>query len=202
MSSDDLKLTSPAALRNRGPISNILQNSLPKTGTILEIASGSGEHIVHFAQIMPSLTWQPTDLATDALASIQARIDDGGASNIEQPLQLDASTECWPVEQADGVIAINMVHISPWSATMGVIKGASKLLSTDQPLVFYGPYRQDGRAFASSNAQFDVDLRQRNPDWGIRKLEDVTALAREAGFTLDRIIDMPANNLTVIFRRQ
>lgn len=201
MSSQDPRLSSPSALRNRGPIFDLLRDVLPDRGTVLEIASGTGEHITHFAARMPGLVWQPSDPSPDARASIQEWVRTEALTNVLPPLDIDASSENWPIERADALIAINMVHISPWSATQGLLTGAGKLLSTGGPLILYGPYRREGQALGSSNAEFDADLRYRNSDWGIRLLEDVARAAEQAGLATTSVVEMPANNLGVVFRR-
>lgn len=199
---DDVRRTSPAALRNREPILAVLRTMLPLSGTILEIASGSGEHIVHFAQALPNLVWQPSDPSDAARASIAAWIGLGDAPrSVLPPLALDAGQAEWPIDRADAILAINMVHISPWCATLGLLRGAGRVLPPDAPLFLYGPYRQSDRPLAPSNAAFDADLRARNSAWGLRALDDVAVSARESGLALERIVDMPANNLAVIFRR-
>jgi SAM-dependent methyltransferase len=199
--STDPRRSSPAARRNRDPILDVLRTVLPEAGIVLEIASGSGEHVLHFAAALTTLTWQPSDPSEDALASIAAWIADDTPPNVCAPLYLDAAAERWPVDRADAVIAINMVHISPWAATLGLLRHAGQLLPDNGPLVLYGPYRREGQALAPSNAAFDADLRARNPEWGLRLLEDVVREAEAAGLRLDRVVAMPANNLSVIFRR-
>jgi len=202
MSSQDQKLTSPSALRNRGPIADLLRHVLPETGTVLEIASGSGEHVIHFAQLFPGLVWQPSDPSPEARASIEEWVKTHSITNVAPPLDIDASAKTWPVEQADAMIAINMVHISPWSATEGLLKGAGRLLPTGGTLVLYGPYRREGQPLVPSNVEFDASLRARNPAWGIRLLEDVASLAKQSGLALTSVTEMPANNLCVVFTRQ
>lgn len=202
MPTQDLRLSSPSALRNRGPIFDLLRDVLPTGGTVLEIASGSGEHITHFATLMPGLVWQPSDPSPDARASIQEWVRAGAITNVLTPLDIDTSSEAWPIERADAMIAINMVHISPWAATLGLLKGAGKLLPSGGALVLYGPYRREGRPLVASNADFDADLRSRNPAWGIRLLEDVASAAKQFGLAITSVVEMPANNLGVVFRRQ
>ena len=197
----DLRRSSAAALRNRDPILDVLRSVLPREGTILELASGSGEHVVHFAAALPDLTWQPSDPSADARASIEAWIEAEKPHNILAPLDLDATAESWPIARADAVIAINMVHISPWEATLGLLRHAAKLLPTGGPLFLYGPYRRESEELAPSNAAFDADLRGRNPAWGLRCLEDVARDAEAVGLLLDRVVAMPANNLSVVFLR-
>lgn len=191
---------SPSVQRNRDVIASVLRDVLPRDGLVLEVASGSGEHVVHFASLFPRLTWQPSDPDPHALASIEAWRSHAGFANVLPPLQIDAAAPEWPLKEADAVLCINMTHISPWSATQGVIAGAQRLLEPGQPLYFYGPFKQAGVAFAPSNAAFDASLRERNPDWGLRAVEDVIALARQHGFGRHRIVGMPANNLSVVFR--
>lgn len=202
MSSPDQRLSSPSALRNRGPISEVLRTVLPESGTVLEIASGSGEHITHFAALLPALSWQPSDPSAEARASILQWSEAEGVANVLPPLDLDAAGETWPVDRADAMIAINMVHISPWQATLGLLKGAGRLLPAGGALFLYGPYRRQGQPFAQSNEAFDASLRARNPAWGIRLLEDVAGAAGQSGLVMTATVEMPANNLSVVFRRQ
>lgn len=192
--------SAPAAQRNREPIANVLREWLPATGLVLEIASGSGEHVVHFAEAFPALTWQPSDLHPDALQSIEAWRSDAALPNIRPPLVIDASAGDWPIQQAHAVLSINMVHISPWEAALGLIAGAAKLLNEGQPLVLYGPWLEAGAAPEPSNFAFDEDLRRRDPTWGLRVVEDFAAAAAPA-FVLAERRRMPANNLMLLFRR-
>jgi cyclopropane fatty-acyl-phospholipid synthase-like methyltransferase len=194
-------LTAPAVARNRDPILAVLRDVLPAAGIVLEIASGTGEHAVHFAAALPHLTWQPTDPDAQARGSIAAHAAQAGLANLLAPLALDAAAPAWPVTQADAIVSINMIHISPWRATQGLMAGAARLLSAGAPLYLYGPYRQHGRHTAPSNAAFDESLRARNPEWGVRDLDEVAALAAAQGFALRRTVAMPANNLSVVFRR-
>ncbi len=197
----DHRLQYPATQRNRDVIVDVLRDILPTTGLVLEIASGSGEHVVHFANALPALTFQPSDPEAGALRSIAAWIDNSGATNIRPPLLLDASAESWPVTAADAILCINMIHISPWRATEGLMRGASRILKSGAPLYLYGPYRQTGIVTAPSNEAFDESLKSRNGEWGLRELDAVANLARSAGFSGPRVIEMPANNLSVVFRR-
>ena len=190
----------PATRRNREPIRAVLEGILPASGTVLEIASGSGEHVAYLAQHFKQLTWQPSDRDAALLASIAAHAAAGGAANIESPLLLDVADRPWPVDAADAVIAINMIHIAPWQACLDLLAGAAPLLPQGAPLFLYGPFRRGGRHTAPSNGAFDRSLRSHDPAWGVRDLDDVAAAAAE-GFRLDRAIDMPANNLGVVFRR-
>jgi SAM-dependent methyltransferase len=198
----DARLYAPATQRNRNYILEVLRPVLRPSGTVLEIASGSGEHIIHFAQALPGLTFQPTDPTQEALASIAAWIDEAKAANIRPPIRLDVTEHPWPVTAADAVLCINMIHIAPWSATVGLMRGAAKILQPGAPLYLYGPYRRDGAHTAPSNADFDANLKARDPAWGVRDLEAVTQEARAAGFSGPAITQMPANNLSVVFRRE
>jgi SAM-dependent methyltransferase len=200
-SSADPRRFAPATARNRDPILAILRRALPVAGTVLEIASGSGEHAVHFARALPHLDWQPTDPSADALASIAAWRAMEGTANLRAPIMLDASDVDWPVDAAAAIVAINMVHISPWAATLGLLAGAGRLLPSGGLLYLYGPYRQAGRELAPGNAAFDADLRRRDPAWGLREVDDVAAAAEAEGLALVETIEMPANNLSLLFRR-
>jgi len=194
--------SAPAAQRNRGPILQVLRQWLPATGLVLEIASGTGEHAVWFAGALPRMTWQPTDQDDAALASIDAWRETAGPPNLRPPLFLDAVTpDSWPVERADAVVAINMIHIAPWSATRGLMAGAARVLPAGGLLYLYGPFRQAGEPTAPSNIAFDADLRARDPAWGLRDLDEVIALASHHSFELIETVRMPANNLSVVFRR-
>lgn len=194
-------LISPSVARNRDPILAVLRRVLPPAGTILEIASGTGEHAMYFAAALPHLTWQPSDQDEQALRSIAAHSAMSGLPNILAPLVLDAAALEWPIVQADAVVAINMVHISPWQATQGLMAGAGRVLPPGGVLYLYGAYRENGGHTAPSNAAFDVDLRRRNPDWGVRDLEKVAELAGDHGLKLAERIPMPANNLSLVFHR-
>ena len=189
----------PATLRNREPILAVLREILPDRGTVLEVASGTGEHVRFFAEALPHLDWQPSDPDADARASIAAWCAD--LPNIRPPLALDAAAPDWPLALADALLCINMVHISPWAATLGLFAGAARILSEGAPLYLYGPYRRDDVPTAPSNEAFDQSLKDRNPAWGLRRLEDVRDVAQAAGFDCDRLIEMPANNLSLLFRR-
>ena len=180
----------------------MLRTILPERGTVLEIASGTGEHILHFAREFPGLVWQPSDFDPAALRSIEAWREPAGLPNLRPPIPLDARAEGWPMAAADAILAINMVHISPWAATLGVLRGAGRLLPPGAPLYLYGAYRQAGVDTAPSNEAFDVSLRTRDPEWGVRHLEDVIAEAEPCGLRLDTVVAMPANNLSVVFRRR
>ena len=196
-----MKRQAPAAARNRQPILDVLTPRLPARGLVLEIASGSGEHIVHFAEALPDLVFQPSDPSPEARASIDDWAQSLTLGNVRPALALDAAADLWPLERANAVLCCNMIHIAPWEAAVGLIAGASRILQKDGTLYLYGPYRRGGRHTAPSNEAFDLDLRRRNPAWGVRDLETVTSLAEAQGFGLPEIIDMPANNLSLVFKR-
>lgn len=195
------KRHAPATLRNREAIADVLRGVLPKHGTILEVASGSGEHAVHFARRFPALHWQPSDPDPAALRSIAAWVREAGLANVAPPIQLDAGAENWPIDRCDAILCINMVHISPWAATLGLLRNAARLLPQGALLYLYGPYVRQGLETAPSNIAFDRSLRDRNPAWGLRDVADVEAAADELGLRLETIVAMPANNLSLIFRR-
>ncbi len=192
--------SAPAALRNRAAILDVLSPHILPGALVLELASGTGEHALFFAQARPDVTFQPTDYDTSARASIDAYAEEAGLPNLRPALFLDATQpETWPLDRADAVLCVNMIHISPWEATLGLIAGAARILSAGGKLMLYGPYFRHGVETAPSNLAFDDSLRARNPAWGIRRLEDVAALAAEHGFSAPDITEMPANNLTVVF---
>jgi hypothetical protein len=197
----DHRQYAPAAVRNRDFILDVLRDLLPMTGVILEIASGSGEHVVHFARNFPSLVFQPSDPEPEALLSVAAWVKAAQVTNVRAPIVLDASQSPWPIASADGIICINMVHISPWDATVGLITGAAAILPPGSPLYLYGPYKRKEFATAPSNEAFNRNLRDRNPAWGLRDLEAVAAIAQSVGFSIPAVTEMPANNLSVVFRR-
>ncbi len=194
------KRHAPATLRNRDAILTILRDALPPSGLVLEVASGSGEHIIHFAAALPALDWQPSDPDMAALASIAAWRAEADLSNLHEPIRLDAAGD-WPVDRADAILCINMVHISPWNATLGLMQGAGRVLPPGGPLYLYGPYMCDDVETAPSNLAFDASLKARDQRWGLRRVEDVVTAAQAQGLRLDRMVDMPANNLSLIFRR-
>jgi SAM-dependent methyltransferase len=200
--SEDPRQYAPSAARNRDPIWAVLQPQLPQQGLVLEIASGSGEHTVHFARgAGPSIVFQPSDPDAQARASIDTWAAASGLPNIRPALALDAAVDLWPIDSADVVVCINMIHISPWASGVGLVRGAARVLPTGGLLFLYGPYKRGGRHTAPSNEAFDADLRRRNPDWGVRDLEAVADFAASAGFGAPVIGPMPANNLSVLFRR-
>ncbi|MFA7431320.1 MAG: DUF938 domain-containing protein [Rhodospirillaceae bacterium] len=192
----------PATERNRAPILDVLRRVLPPRGLVLEIASGTGQHAVAFAQALPGVAWQPTDADPDSLTSIRAWADDAALPNLAQPLPLDAlRAESWPVARADAVVCINMIHIAPWQACLGLMRGTGTVLAAGGVLVLYGPYRREGRHTAPSNAAFEDWLKAQDPRFGVRDLEAVTEEAARHGLTLSETVPMPANNFTVVFRK-
>jgi hypothetical protein len=195
-----MKRSAPAAGRNREPIAAVLREVLPDRGALLEIAAGTGEHAVYFAGLFANLRWQPTDPDPESLTSIRAWREESGLENLLEPLRLDSAAQAWPIASADAILCVNMVHISPWAATEGLMRGAGRLLGAGAPLVLYGPYRRAGVPTAPSNEAFDESLRARNPEWGLRDLEAVEAEAAKHGLRLERVVEMPANNLTLVFR--
>jgi SAM-dependent methyltransferase len=194
--------SSPSTARNRDPILAVLKAYLPPEGLVLEIAAGAGEHAVHNAAALPDLRWQPTDPAPDALASIAAWRAWTGLPNLLEPLRLDAADpDRWPVERADAIVNINMIHISPWAATLGLMAGAGRLLPPGGILYLYGPYIEGGVETAPSNLAFDDSLESRDPAWGLRRKEDVIAAAQAHGLALEARVAMPSNNLSLVFRK-
>jgi hypothetical protein len=196
----DPRLYAPATQRNRDPILSVLRRHLPRQGLVLEIASGSGEHVVHFATRLRSLLFQPSDPDPAGRASIDAWVAASGLENVRPALAVDASAPDWPVERADAVLNINMAHISPWSASIGLIEGAKRVLPQGGSLILYGPWLKDDIETAASNLAFDADLKSRDPKWGLRRVEDFEAAARTRGFVLVDSRQMPANNLMLLFR--
>jgi SAM-dependent methyltransferase len=195
----DARRFSPSTARNRDPILDVLKQALPASGLVLEIASGTGEHAVHFAAHLPALAWQPTDADPVARESIAAWRAASSLPNVRPPLALDVLAERWPVARADAVVCINMIHIAPWAAAEALIRGTARILPSGGVFFLYGPFRREGRHTAPSNEAFDYDLRRRNPEWGIRDLEDVAKLATANGLAMTRVVAMPANNLSVVF---
>ena len=195
------KRHAPATERNRDAILAVLRDELPSSGLVLEVASGSGQHVVHFAAALPALDWQPSDPDPAALVSIESWRQEVGLPNVRPPLRLDASAD-WPVERADAILCVNMVHISPWEATLGLMKGAGAVLPPGGLLYLYGPYLRENVETAPSNLAFHASLKARDPQWGLRRVEDVIAAAEGEGLVLRRLLEMPANNLSLIFRRR
>ena len=193
--------SAPAALRNREPIADVLEEWLPPSGLVLEIASGTGEHALYFAERFPQLDWQPSDIHPDALGSIDAWRNAAGLPNVRPALAVDAASDDWPISQADAVLSINMVHISPWASALGLIAGAARLLPPGGPLVLYGPWLKADVETVQSNVDFDTDLRERDPDWGLRTVEEFAAAAAGKGLKLVETRPMPANNLMLLLRQ-
>lgn len=197
----DQRRHSPAAERNKEPILDILQQVLPPRGTILEIASGSGQHAVHFAAALPHLIWQPSDPDPDMRRSISAWTAASALPNLRPPLDLDVMANPWPISEAHGILCANMAHISPWTATLNLLRGAAQILASDGLLLLYGPFKKNGQHTANSNAAFDADLRHRNPDWGIRDLGEIQEAAKTQKLNYMKAIPMPANNFMLLFQR-
>lgn len=202
---NDPRLHAPAAQRNRDPILDVLREVLPQSGYVLEIASGSGEHVMHFAENLPHLQWMPSDSDPQALASIQAWHRHTQHANVLPASLIDVTTTDWqlPADAGElaGILAINLIHIAPWEVCEGLIEGSAQRLSNGGVLYLYGPFKRNGRHTAPSNQSFDEMLRRQNPAWGVRDLSIVTELAGQFGFTADRTVEMPANNLSVVLRR-
>lgn len=199
----DGALASPASVRNAEPILHLLRAHLPKSGRVLEIAAGSGQHAVAFSGALPGLEWTPSDPSPDARASIAAWAAQAGAANLLAPLALDCMDEAsWPEGPFDAVLCINMIHISPWAATEGLMALAERVLPRPGGLLYlYGPYREADVPLAPSNEAFDASLKARDPAWGLRDRDTVVALARSHGLTLTLRTEMPANNISLLFRR-
>ena len=193
--------SAPAALRNREPIAEVLAEWLPPTGLVLEIASGTGEHVIYFTERFPALEWQPSDIHPDALASITAWRSGSDERNLRSPIVIDAASSYWPIDRADAILSINMVHISPWKSALGLLDGANRLLPSGAPLILYGPWMKQGVATASSNLAFDADLKRHDPEWGLRMVEDFAAAAEERDLKLVDTRAMPANNMMLLLRR-
>lgn len=197
----DARRSAPAALRNRGPIAEVLADWLPESGTVLEVASGTGEHAVLFAERFPNLTWQPSETHPGALASIKAWLEEASLPNLRPPVVVDASTSEWSLERADAVLNINMVHISPWGAALGLLAGGARVLPAGGPLILYGPWLKADIETMPSNLEFDAELKRRDPEWGLRWVEDFVAAAAQKGLKMEETRLMPANNLMLLFRR-
>ena len=196
-----MKRYAPATARNSGPLAEVLALELPESGLVLEVASGSGEHAVFMARRFPTLRWQPSDLGTDALASVEAWAAESGLANLLPAVALDASAQQWPIDVADAVLCVNMVHISPWSASEGLFAGAGRILAPGSPLILYGPFIEQQIETAPSNLAFDESLRLRNAAWGLRKVAALDRLAASHGLKRTARHEMPANNLTLVYRK-
>jgi len=202
LSHPSMRQHAPAAERNREPILAVLRQVLPASGLALEIASGTGQHVIHFAAALPALTWQPSDPDAHARASIAAWTAHAGVANVLAPLELDVERTPWGIDAAQAVLCINMIHISPWSATQALFAGASRVLGSGGVLYLYGPYRRNGAHTSPSNEAFDEQLRSRNPAWGVRDMEAVVALGDAHGLTCGEPIGMPANNFSLVFTKR
>jgi SAM-dependent methyltransferase len=198
----DARQHSPSAQRNREPILAVLRDVLPAAGRVLEIASGTGEHSVWFAGALPALDWQPSDADADARASIAAWTAHTGLPNLRAPLALDVHQPDWGVDTLDAVVCINMIHISPWSAAQALFDGVARRLVDGGVLYLYGPYKRDGAHTAPSNDAFDQWLKSRNPEWGVRDMETVVALGEAVGLACEKVVAMPANNFSLVFRKR
>ncbi|MGF1577321.1 MAG: DUF938 domain-containing protein [Cyanophyceae cyanobacterium] len=211
----DARQYAPATARNREPILQVLQSELPPTGTVLEIASGTGEHAVYLAPHLQPRRWLPTDVSPIACASIAAWREQLQPQGLSAPLTLDVRDPVWSVEspvessvESDenltditAIVAINMIHIAPWAAGLGLLAGAERILPTGGILYLYGPFQRQGSHTAPSNAAFHASLQSQDPEWGVRHLEDVMAAAAAHQLQLSTLVEMPANNLSVVFRR-
>jgi len=192
----------PPAERNKGPILEVLSRVLPIRGVVLEIASGTGQHVVHFAKALPGLTWQPSDPDPELRESIALRVREEQLANVNPPLDLDVTRLPWPLQTADAAVCINMIHVAPWSATLALLEASKAVLPAQHVLFLYGPYRRFGQHTSKSNEQFDSDLRAHNSEWGLRDLETVSQSAASCGLVLTEIVEMPANNFSLVFKRR
>ncbi len=197
-----MKRHAPAAERNKDPILGVIREFLTEPSFVVTIAEGSGQHVVHFAKHLPHVTFLPTDGDADALASIDAHVKEAGCTNVRPAQVLDATSDKWPVERADLILCINMIHISPWSAAEGLFRGAVRILPPEGFLITYGPYRFSGKFLAKSNEEFDESLRARNAEWGVRDVDDLELVALSAGLRIEGTIPMPANNHCLVFNKE
>ena len=196
------RLVSPSAERNKGPVAEVLKQALPDCGLVLEIGSGTGQHVVHFAREAPQLTWQPSERDGECLQSIALWLAAEGPANVLAPLRLDVAEQAWPIASAAAVVSLNMIHIAPWDAGMALIRGAAAVLGPGGLLFLYGPFRRGARHTSPSNEAFDRQLRGQNPAWGVRDLEEVAFYAAAYGFGPPETHEMPANNLSVVLRKR
>jgi SAM-dependent methyltransferase len=199
---EDGRWFAAAADRNKGPILAVLERVLPRSGLALEIGSGTGQHVAHFATALQQLTWQPSDPDADFRKSVQTWIARERPGNVLAPVELDVLRRPWPVARADAIVCINMIHVAPWAATAALLGGAEDVLPAGGLLFLYGPYRRFGRHTSPSNEAFDAQLRAQDPAWGLRDLEAVVELAGAAGLALEEVVDMPANNFSVVLRKR
>ncbi len=202
----NLKQYAPATQRNREPILEVLLRVVPSSGDILEIASGTGEHCIFFAPAFSPRQWIPSDPNPIARDSIEGWRKESLINNVHAPLNINAENNSWEIEQENlnitTIVNINMIHISPWLACLGLMKGAHRILPSEGILYLYGPYKQEGKHTAVSNESFDQSLRSKNPEWGVRNLQDVIKAAEDQGFIFQEKVEMPANNLSVIFKKK
>ena len=191
------RLDYPATRRNREPILRVLREVLPTSGRVLEVASGSGQHVAHFAEALPDLDWQPTDLDAGVFASIEAWTE--GLGNVAKPVHLDVTRGPWPTGPFDALFCANMIHISPWATCVGLFDGAATVLRPNATMCLYGPFKRNGKHTSDGNRSFDANLQSRNSAWGVRDLEEVEDEAKKNSLELIRVIEMPANNLSLVF---
>jgi SAM-dependent methyltransferase len=197
----DSRETAPSAERNRQPILEVLARVLPPRGLVLEIGSGTGQHVTHFARSLPALTFQPSEVDVARHASIEAWVAEGQLSNVKPPLAFDVMKHPWPLSAADAIVCINVIHISPWEATLALMAGAGRILPAGGVLVTYGPYMRAGAHTSPSNEAFDASLRARNARWGVRDIDKVAEVAMNEGLALAEAVPMPANNFTLVWRK-
>jgi SAM-dependent methyltransferase len=190
----------PAPERNKDPILAVLKRVLPRRGEVFEVASGSGQHVAYFARELPALTFQPSDIDPENLASIRAWVREVGLPNLREPLALDVLADDWGVGSVDALFNANMIHIAPWECCLALLRGAARHLRPEGVLVMYGPFRVGGAHTAPSNESFDAGLRARDPRWGVRELEDVVSEAARLGLSFVERVEMPANNQSLVFR--
>lgn len=198
---DYRKYVSESSERNKDPILDVLLDVFPKSGFVLEVSSGTGQHAVHMAKAFPELTWQPSDIDPAFRASVEAWREESGLANVLSSIHLDVTEQPWPVDYADAIYNCNMIHIAPWECCLGLLDGAARILPDGGLLYMYGPYKIGGKHTAPSNQAFDENLRSRDPSWGIRNLDDVAMEARRRGLHLVKTVRMPANNLSVIYKK-
>lgn len=197
----DARETAPAAERNKHPILEVLTRVLPPRGLVLEVGSGTGQHVAHFAKALPALTFQPSEMDVERHASIEAWVAASNLPNVKRPLAIDLTQRPWPVHAADAVVCINVIHIAPWEVTLALMAGAGSILPAGGVLVTYGPYLRGGAHTSQNNEAFDASLRASNPLWGVRDLDEVAEVAGNEGLALEDVVPMPANNFTLVFRK-
>lgn len=191
----------PAPERNKGPLLDVLQNWF-HSGLVVELASGTGQHAVHFARGLPGVTWQPSEVDRELVEVVAARVTQAELDNLKPPIWLDVGAPTWPLSRVEGLFCANLLHISAWQIAESLFRGASRSLVSGAYLLTYGPYRKGGVHTSVSNADFDASLKQRNPEWGVRDIHDLEACAAAHGLTLVETISMPANNLTLVWQRR